>query len=270
MASPTTAEFGPSNEDVFEGDLTVDANTNMMIAGPITVPNITVNGNLSITNEVDITTGDLDIDTNGSLSIVNQDKYCMANIKLGGTVVASESGGTVTLDSGVAQASGFTLGSGVTFPAGMICKYEFQRTANTGSQTGSTTWTTVNGSSIAYTPQTGASHVFYQCRISRQHEDARVISGFQVKHDGTALDYSRFGDDFSSNTGDENMAGWSYFDTTIPAWTGSKTTLLEFRCYNDSYQNKLHWVEYWNPSDGGVMESGAFYTPTEVTMYSIM
>ena len=71
MATPTTAEFGPSNEDVFEGNLTVDANTNMMIAGPITVPNVTVNGNLSITNEVDITTGDLDIDTNGSLSIVN-------------------------------------------------------------------------------------------------------------------------------------------------------------------------------------------------------
>ena len=71
MASPTTAEFGPSNEDVFEGDLTVDANTNMMIAGPITVPNITVNGNLSITNEVDITTGDLNVGTNGSLSIVN-------------------------------------------------------------------------------------------------------------------------------------------------------------------------------------------------------
>ena len=69
--SGTTAESGPSSEDVFEGDLTVDANTNMMIAGPITVPNITVNGNLSITNEVDITTGDLDIDTNGSLSIVN-------------------------------------------------------------------------------------------------------------------------------------------------------------------------------------------------------
>jgi hypothetical protein len=43
----------------------------MMIAGPITVPNITVNGNLSITNEVDITTGDLNVSTNGSLSIVN-------------------------------------------------------------------------------------------------------------------------------------------------------------------------------------------------------
>ena len=64
-------EIGSSNEDTFEGNLTVDANTNMMIAGPITVPNITVNGNLSITNEVDITTGDLNVSTNGSLSVIN-------------------------------------------------------------------------------------------------------------------------------------------------------------------------------------------------------
>jgi len=71
LALATATETGPANEDVFEGDLTVDANTNMIVAGPVAIPNVTVNGNLSITNEVDITTGDLDIDTNGSLSIVN-------------------------------------------------------------------------------------------------------------------------------------------------------------------------------------------------------
>ena len=71
IASPTTAEFGPSNEDVFEGNLTVDANTNMIVVGPVAIPNITVNGNLSITNEVDITTGDLNVSTNGSLSVIN-------------------------------------------------------------------------------------------------------------------------------------------------------------------------------------------------------
>ena len=71
LARTAVGEIGSSNEDTFEGNLTVDANTNMMIAGPITVPNITVNGNLSITNEVDITTGDLNVGTNGSLSIVN-------------------------------------------------------------------------------------------------------------------------------------------------------------------------------------------------------
>ena len=67
----TATETGSANEDIFEGDLTVDANTNMIVAGPVAVPNITVNGNLSITNEVDITTGDLNVSTNGSLSVIN-------------------------------------------------------------------------------------------------------------------------------------------------------------------------------------------------------
>ena len=70
LAVPTTAEFGPSNEDVFEGDLTVVANTNMMVAGPVTVLNVTANGNLSVNDEINIT-GDLNVGTNGSLSVIN-------------------------------------------------------------------------------------------------------------------------------------------------------------------------------------------------------
>ena len=71
LARTAVGEIGSSNEDTFEGNLTVDANTNMIVAGPVAIPNVTVNGNLSITNEVDITTGDLNVGTNGSLSIVN-------------------------------------------------------------------------------------------------------------------------------------------------------------------------------------------------------
>ena len=179
----------------------------------------------------------------------------MATLKMGSTTVLTDT----------------TLDGGITFPTGMICKHEFQRTTNSSVETATVNWQTVNGSSMAYTPQTGATNVFYQCRVGlHQADDSRSISGFVVKHDGTHLDYSRIGMDISSNQGNEQAAGWSYFNTIIPAWTGSKTTLLEFRCYNTSYEIALHWVEYWNPSDGGVMESGAFNLPTEVTMYSIM
>jgi hypothetical protein len=45
-----------SNEDVFEGDLTVDANTNTVIAGPVTIPNVTINGNLSSIGNLTVTT----------------------------------------------------------------------------------------------------------------------------------------------------------------------------------------------------------------------
>ena len=53
-----------SNEDVFENDLTVAANTNVLIAGPVTIPNVTVTGNLDVTEELTISTGTLTISNN--------------------------------------------------------------------------------------------------------------------------------------------------------------------------------------------------------------
>jgi len=45
-----------SNEDVFEGNLTVPANSNMIVAGPVTIPNVTINGNLSSIGNLTVTT----------------------------------------------------------------------------------------------------------------------------------------------------------------------------------------------------------------------
>jgi hypothetical protein len=53
-----------TNEDVFENDLTVPANTNVLIAGPVTIPNVTVTGNLDVTEELTISTGTLTISNN--------------------------------------------------------------------------------------------------------------------------------------------------------------------------------------------------------------
>ena len=53
-----------TNEDVFENDLTVAANTNVLVAGPVTIPNVTVTGHLAVTDELTISTGTLTISTN--------------------------------------------------------------------------------------------------------------------------------------------------------------------------------------------------------------
>ena len=45
-----------SNEDVFENDLTVPANTNVLIAGPVTIPNVTSAGNLLVMEELTVST----------------------------------------------------------------------------------------------------------------------------------------------------------------------------------------------------------------------
>jgi len=54
---------------VFEEDLTVDANNNMVLAGPVTIPNITINGNLNVIQVLNITT-EMNIGANGSLNMV--------------------------------------------------------------------------------------------------------------------------------------------------------------------------------------------------------
>ena len=57
------------NEDVFEEDLTVDANNNMVLAGPVTIPNITINGNLNVMTGLN-TTGGITTGANGTINII--------------------------------------------------------------------------------------------------------------------------------------------------------------------------------------------------------
>lgn len=58
-----------SNEDAFENDLTIDAGYSAMIAGPVVVPNVTVNGNLNVLTEINVT-GNIVIGANGNLNVV--------------------------------------------------------------------------------------------------------------------------------------------------------------------------------------------------------
>jgi len=58
------------NEDVFEGNLTVVANTNALVAGPVTIPNVTVasTANLQVAEELNVTT---QLSVSGNLNILS-------------------------------------------------------------------------------------------------------------------------------------------------------------------------------------------------------
>jgi len=58
-----------TNEDVFEADLTVAANNNVAIVGPVTIPNVTVNGNLNAMKSLNVT-GTLNVSSTGMLNII--------------------------------------------------------------------------------------------------------------------------------------------------------------------------------------------------------
>ncbi len=69
MANSFSGESLSSNEDVFEADLTVPANTNKIVAGPVTIPNVTINGNLSVLSRSLTVTNTLTIASAGKLFI---------------------------------------------------------------------------------------------------------------------------------------------------------------------------------------------------------
>ncbi len=57
------------NEDIFESDLTVAADSRVVVAGPVTIPNVTINGGLNVMGEFNVT-GDMEIATAGILNII--------------------------------------------------------------------------------------------------------------------------------------------------------------------------------------------------------
>jgi len=60
---------GTSNLSTFTLDLTVAAAHGTVLVGPVTIPNVTINGNLIVHTELNVT-GDLDTGANGSFNII--------------------------------------------------------------------------------------------------------------------------------------------------------------------------------------------------------
>ena len=56
------------NTKTYTNDVQVDQNYSAILSGPITVPNITVNGTLNVVNNLNVT-GNLVIGTNGNLNL---------------------------------------------------------------------------------------------------------------------------------------------------------------------------------------------------------
>ena len=56
------------NKKNFANNIVVDTNYSAILSGPITVPNLTVNGTLNVVNNLSVT-GDITIGANGNLNL---------------------------------------------------------------------------------------------------------------------------------------------------------------------------------------------------------
>ncbi len=68
-ASALTIAGATSNLSTFTSDLTIAANYSMAVIGPVTIPNVTVNGNLNVMTGLN-TTGGITTGANGTINII--------------------------------------------------------------------------------------------------------------------------------------------------------------------------------------------------------
>ena len=129
----------------------------------------------------------------------------------------------------------------------------------TAIQNLSTTHTTINGSSIDYTPPTGTTRVIYEFWTYMRDTDVGPILHFQGRVDGTIVTNSRH--TWREATANADYQTWIYSKMIlrvgvteslaagdVGTWTSSKTLDFTAREYSSSYEGRFHFTNNWDGS----------------------
>ena len=167
-------------------------------------------------------------------------------------------------------------GTGVTFPSGMPTKFQKTSTTISSEQTLGNSFADITGSSITYTPQTGASFIVYECSFVMS--SAGVVNplwAFRFLVDGTI---TKNGDSYAPLPAD---AGAEYSTPrfghkmiySASGWTSDKVVKMQARQYASGTGNSaaLHNNHYdYLTSDSSTLGSTDRLTDVEVTIFSVM
>jgi len=148
-------------------------------------------------------------------------------------------------------------GEAITVPSGT-----YTPTDVTASYSLTDSHVVITGSSISYTPPTGATSVIYefQYKVAWENTSYPGIYHTALRIDGTQITDSRQTSG-CSGTYDQvhNQFKWripiggSASTTTgrVASWTSSKTIDMTIRRYNASYPGKVHHTHYWDGGNAG-------------------
>jgi len=197
----------------------------------------------------------------------------------GGTIGAGVIGASVTGGAGLSGSTSLgtvttgTLGSGATFPTGHIVKFEKVVTQPTASQGGSTTYSDLTGSSITYTPATGATFVVYSCQFHYGGDNAGTedMALWHIMYDGTA-EYGTQGFHYTQGGGGASAVGQKTHQYIRDAWSGEKVIKIRQRSYSTSTYGWFHRQTYGstNVATEAGPNSSSNYMKVYTTIYSVM
>lgn len=183
----------------------------------------------------------------------------------------NDSGAEVELGGGGGAAGTvaeqFTLicnGSSVTVGSGT---YTAQNV--TAEQIITTTYADITGSSITYTPPSGAQMVIFEFATNMTYKDNNNDLGhFKLFLDGTEVTAARMTKRIGGVEVDEFRMKWVFYiggstDTSIgrlATWTTGKTIKIQGRDYSGAYELRIHSNQWWD----GANATGAdiYRTPT--------
>jgi hypothetical protein len=139
-------------------------------------------------------------------------------------------------------------GSSVTVGSGT---YTFPNV--TGVQGSVLSYTTVTGSSIAYTPPAGATRVIYDFHYAMYWSHDHAISHFKFFIDSSEVLFARFSrsgrypEDRYSFVWNIAIGGSNNTNTGRQAtWTSAKTLSMQWRSYSSGNARNLHGTTYWD------------------------
>ena len=166
-------------------------------------------------------------------------------IKLDGTTfLTKDSSNDFTLDVGSGGTiSQGTLGASVVLPQGTMCGFTETTTTPSAQQGQDTTYTTLTGSSVDYTPVSGSSFVVYEYQFGFTGRDNNPLLYWQSYYDGSVI--ANMDSGFFHTWADANAGSlYRQITFTLPSWSGSKNLQIKYKCHNSTYEAKIHQAVY--------------------------
>ena len=193
-------------------------------------------------------------------------------------IVQDQAGAAVltTADSGATIASGVTnsgthagvISSNATFPAGTITGYTSTITTPTATQGAHTNNATLTGSSVSYTPTTGASFVVYEYSAYLMANNIYTLQLIHVSKNGTLVNGLNYQiNQRTDGSFQEFSPGQVHIKAIFPSWTGAQTIDVQYQQWETSgaYSGRWHSSTYSGNETGTDV-----YVDTFRTTYSVM
>ena len=172
-----------------------------------------------------------------------------------------------------------TLGSGVTFPSGIVTKFQKTSTTISSEQTLNDSFADITGSSITYTPQTSASFIVYECSFVMTSPGVTnplwafrfLVDGSITKNGDSSSPYGHFDGTYGTEYSTPRLGHKMIYSAS--GWTSDKVVKMQARQYASCSGNSasLHRNHYdTQTSDSSTLGSTDRFTDVEVTIFSVM